>query len=214
MENFRVDTSEVDIDLVQPNTWNPKDTTEENEQNRERFEQIKKGIIEHGFMMPVTVRNFQGRFEIIDGFHRYRACKELGYSKLLINNLGDVKDEVARSLTILFERAKVETNPTKEALLLKEIYQMVGTYEDMERLLPYSASVIQDKVELVEHDWGKYDKSGGEDPTGLGDDTSIKFSFTVDRLFADNCNKALAMAGENKDEAFITMCESYLSNNG
>ena len=82
-------------------------------------------------MMPITVRETEnGIYEIIDGYHRYQACKELGYTKLLVNNLGKIKDEVAKSLTILFERAKVEPNSIMEAELLKNIYETIPSFSD------------------------------------------------------------------------------------
>lgn len=209
MENFRVNTSEVDIDLVIPNNWNPKDKLDENPVNNERYQQIKKGIQEHGLMMPVTVRTVDGltTYEIIDGYHRWLACKELGYTKILINNLGLLEDAVARALTILFERAKIEVNPVKEAELLKDIFALLPDYEAMAKLLPFDAAMIESKINLIQHDWDQYNKEGqgGDDEMGME-----KFFFKVGAEDAEICNKALGLTGEeNKDLAFINICKFF-----
>lgn len=205
----RINNITVGIEQIEPNPWNPKDSIEENAKNNERFETIKKGIVTHGYLMPVTVRKIaENRYQIIDGYHRWRACKELGYKELLINNLGTLTDEVAKALTIVFEKAKVETNPLKEAEVIREIYEILGDYGQMAQLLPYDEKVIQDKVELLDFDWGKF--NGENEPSEEEIQGTQQFIFKIKEpdIF-DTCNKVLAHIGDERTEAFINLCNQY-----
>lgn len=207
-EKFRVNTIEVDMGNVIPNNWNPKDAIKDNPVNEERFSQIKKGVVEYGLMMPITVRETEnGIYEIIDGYHRYQACKELGYTKLLVNNLGKIKDEVAKSLTILFERAKVEPNSIMEAELLKNIYETIPSFSEMAKLLPFDAEMIESKIALIEHDWDQQEESTEDEK---GEEDSVSFLFRTSVEDSEICNKALLLVGEDRESSFVEICHSYI----
>ena len=89
----------VKIDQVVPNTWNPKESIEDSEENREHYEEIKEEINKKGLFEAITVREIvKDSYEILDGFHRWTACKELGYKEIRINTLGVIDDKLAREL--------------------------------------------------------------------------------------------------------------------
>lgn len=64
----------IDITKIKPNPHQP----------RTQFAgELKKSIHNNGLLQPITVRLInQDSYEIIAGESRYRACKELGYSKI------------------------------------------------------------------------------------------------------------------------------------
>lgn len=209
-EKFVINEMEADIDSIRPNTWNPKDSVDENAQNRERLDTIKRMMTEHGQMAVIVVRendDGQSKYEIVDGFHRWSAAKELGWKRVRINNIGVVQNDVARALTIMFERAKVETNPTKEAQLISEMYKLLPSFDELSKILPYSPEIIKNKVELVNFDWEQFGKDGGKE--GEESDHMFRFAFKVDPEAADLCNKALSIAGDDKDLGFIEVCRYY-----
>jgi hypothetical protein len=100
-----------------------------------------------------------GYYEIIDGFHRFTACGELGYSKLPINDLGVISDTDARILLINREKAKIPLDPVKEAELIKELKAQFGTVEQLSGVLPYSVEVIEEKLKVLDFDWSSYSKT-------------------------------------------------------
>lgn len=90
----------VPIDDVRPNPWNPK--RKDNKEYLEVLESVKL----NGLTQPIFVRendNGESKYEILDGEHRHRAAKELGYSYIYIYNEGDVDDDLAKSLTLWHE---------------------------------------------------------------------------------------------------------------
>ena len=55
---------------------------------KKEFERIKKSLQEHGQMDPIIVREIEdNKYEIINGYHRWNAMKDLGYYECEIKNL-------------------------------------------------------------------------------------------------------------------------------
>lgn len=88
MENITENNQIVDINLLSPNKYNPKLDYNSTPELQREFERIKKSLIDHGQIDPVIVRKIENGYEIIDGFHRYCAMKELGWTKCEIKDLG------------------------------------------------------------------------------------------------------------------------------
>lgn len=90
--------------------------------------------------MVRTNPNDQSTYEILDGCHRFNACKELGYSKILIYDFGEMSDEMAKSYTIYWEMG---VRPDKQMFndLLIELKDQID--------LPYSVDFIEN-LELNE----------------------------------------------------------------
>ena len=63
----------VDIHQLDPNPWNP------NRQSEAVTKATSESIEEFGFIDPVTVRIVEGRYQIIDGEHRWRQAVEQGH---------------------------------------------------------------------------------------------------------------------------------------
>lgn len=92
----------VDMSLVVPNEYNPKISFRDNKENMEEFEKIKASIVVAGQILPVLVRELDGgKYEIINGYHRYEAMKELGYSTIEVKNLGKIDFDTAVSRALL-----------------------------------------------------------------------------------------------------------------
>ena len=128
----------VSIGLVRANTWNPKDSIEESESVRAMYESIRDEVEKKGLFEAITVREFEGGYEILDGYHRWRACKELGYEQIRINNLGKVDDKLARAITLIKEQKKVPLSELGVADIIGW-YDEQGVGEDIvQDLLGYS----------------------------------------------------------------------------
>lgn len=127
----------VDINEVRENTWNPKKV------KGKGYKEVIASIKNRGLLQPIMVRtnpNDQSTYEILDGCHRFNACKELGYSKILIYDFGEMSDEMAKSYTIYWEMG---VRPDKQMFndLLIELKDQID--------LPYSVDFIEN-LELNE----------------------------------------------------------------
>ena len=207
MENIKMDLQMVDVEQISPNAFNPKLDVEENSDNKERYEQVKKSIRVGGLDDALLVRQIEdGKYELIDGFHRWKACQELGYKKIIINNLGEISTEEAKQRLLRRENARIPIDPIKEAELIRDLANDF-TIEEMTELLPYSTEILQNKLDLLDFDWNSFEsKEGGE-----GDDGMQKIVLKVGEYQYNIIMKAISKSEGKDNETSITkICEDYI----
>ena len=71
----------------------------------ELVQEIAESILEIGQQAPILVRPDEGRFILVEGLHRFEACKALG-EKTIIGVL--VSTEIAHQKTLLSDSSEVE----------------------------------------------------------------------------------------------------------
>jgi ParB/RepB/Spo0J family partition protein len=71
----------------------------------ELVQEIAESILEIGQQAPILVRPDEGRFVLVEGLHRFEACKALG-EKTIIGVL--VSAEIVHQKTLLSDSAEVE----------------------------------------------------------------------------------------------------------
>jgi len=177
-------------------------------------ENKKEGIIKMGMVSPIDVRERDdGKFEIVDGYHRWRACRELGYSKILINNLGKISDEVAKKLVILKEKAKVPLDLVKTSMLLNELAKNTSL-EELALETGYDLPELKADLELINFDWEEYEKSLTGDKSDL---KTIEIVITKEQyeIFMKAVDK---IREEEKDiklgRALELICADFLAGKG
>ena len=116
----------VSIDEVSPNTWNPKADTSP------KYDKIKQSLEVNGYAQPIMVREKDGGYEIIDGYHRYKAALELGYSEIYV-----------------YDESKKSTE--KNAFLLDKIMlaPLALELKSMDMELPFTDREIQGFEKIV-----------------------------------------------------------------
>lgn len=134
----------VSIKCVQPNTWNP------NEMSESYYRKLKHGIQEllakAQRIPPIIVRplsDLPKHYEIIDGFHRWRALQELGESRVEVDVL-DVDDRTARILTNTLNYLKGQPDPSKYAQGIAELVESGATLSDLASWLPENEDDLAD----------------------------------------------------------------------
>lgn len=152
MDNFKTTKVEVEIDYIRPNKWNP------NVQDKKMFEKEKKSILELGFLGSILCREHEvtGYYEILDGEHRWKAAKELGYTKMMVENIGKIPDEEAKLLTILINNLKGKDDVFKRAKILEALN------EGQLSLLPFTAEEIEHEKQFVKFNFADFDN--GDEP--------------------------------------------------
>ena len=165
MEELKIDFKIVDIDLLVPNTWNPK------KDNPEEYQKVVDSIRNHGLKDSITVREKGKQYEIIDGFHRWKACKELGYTKIIINNLGIVDDIEARELTIVKQKISVPFDEVMYAQLLVDMLKESNREEILTKL-PISVEELDAYIKMAEFNFDDLGKDIDLDPDARINDTS------------------------------------------
>lgn len=145
---IRVNIQEVELKNILPNPWNP------NKQSDFIFEKERRSIREHGFIDPILVRERAGKFEIIDGEHRFRAAKIEGFEKIPVNNLGNVSDAAAKQLTIIMNETRGVADNELLSKLLKDLEGEIGR-DELFLALPMQSSIIEDLLANSKVDWSQ-----------------------------------------------------------
>jgi ParB/RepB/Spo0J family partition protein len=107
----------VGIDDVEPNEYNP------NRQSDHDFDLLKRSITEDGFTQPIIVllaKNANGKHPIVDGEHRWRAARDLGFTEIPVAKV-DMSMEQARISTLRHNRARGSEDIELSAQVLREL---------------------------------------------------------------------------------------------
>ncbi len=164
---INADNRVVPISKVRPNAWNPKLAYDTNDEGKKQFARIKKSLARHGQVDPILVRQAGRFFEIVNGYHRYRAALELGWKEIEVKNLGMVPDAYAKALAIATEDSHVALDQIAVAKLVKEILELdPQALED----LSYDEEDAAALQKLLDFDWDKMQKEAEGDELDDGDD--------------------------------------------
>lgn len=147
----------VEIDKVVPNSWNPKESIEESKENKKYYEEIKEEIRKKGLFEAITVREVKGGWEILDGFHRWTACKELGFKKIRVNTLGVIDDKLARAITLIKEQKKVPLSELGVAEVVNWFQEEGLGDSDIMDLLGYDEDTFKEYEGIADFNWENYD---------------------------------------------------------
>lgn len=183
--------SKIDVNpaLIDPNPWNP------NKQTPRVQEATRESIGRFGFIDPVTVRahpDIEGRWQIIDGEHRWRAAVDLGLKKIAATVL-DVSDSEAKKLTIVLNETRGEADTMDLAMLLAEI-----KVDDPNLLeaLPYTQEQLDNLVGLADlDDWNDLG-DGSKEPGAKADDGWTTVPVRVPALVASMFEQVVEMVQE------------------
>ena len=115
-----------------------------------KMSELKDSIKNSGLLQPITVRKISnGKYEIVAGERRYRACRELGMESIPVieMNVGDAR---GYDLSILENIQRENLNPIEEAesyLMLMEVYGY--TQEKLSEKLGKTRSSVSNKMRIL-----------------------------------------------------------------
>jgi len=109
---------EIPIDLIRPGKFQPRQ-----DMRAQALEELAQSIHQQGVMQPVVVREIgQGRFELIAGERRWRACQLSGLKAIpaLVKSASD-RDVLSMSLIENIQRE--DLNPIEQAVALQRLQE-------------------------------------------------------------------------------------------
>ena len=152
MQKLTTEKKIMDINLVYPCSWNP------NKQTDYTFQKMKQTIEEKGLFGSIIVRRCEssyvpGAVELLDGYHRWKACKELGWKEIPVEVVvQDVSDKESKFWNLYFNNTRGKDDILKRTQLMKDIEG------GMAQLLPFTADEIKNHIELGKFDFAQYEK--------------------------------------------------------
>jgi len=108
-----MELKKVRTEELRPNEYNP------NKMSGAKYEVMKSNIAEEGMLQPLLVNE---DMTIIDGYHRWKACKELGIEEVWAVIISD-GEERAKLKTLAMNKIRGKNNPVLFADLLKSLLE-------------------------------------------------------------------------------------------
>jgi ParB family chromosome partitioning protein len=106
---------ELDLDLLEPNRFQPRAQFDEG-----RLDELAQSLRTSGLIQPLVVRRHGERFEIIAGERRWRAAQRAGLLKVPVV-VRDVPDERLLEVALIENIQREDLNPIDEALAYKRL---------------------------------------------------------------------------------------------
>ncbi|HNX04109.1 MAG TPA: ParB/RepB/Spo0J family partition protein [Opitutales bacterium] len=101
---------EIDITLVEPSPHQPR-----REMDEALIAELAESIRQEGLLQPVVVREDKGRFQLVAGERRWRACQKLGQKKILARVV-HVGESSAAAIALIENLQRENLNPVDESL--------------------------------------------------------------------------------------------------
>ena len=136
---------EIPIDLIRPGKFQPRQ-----DMRAQALEELAQSIHQQGVMQPVVVREIgQGRFELIAGERRWRACQLSGLKAIpaLVKSASD-RDVVSMSLIENIQRE--DLNPIEQAAALQRLQEEFGyTQQEVAKEVGKSRESVANLLRLL-----------------------------------------------------------------
>ena len=136
---------EIPIDLIRPGKFQPRQ-----DMRAQALEELAQSIHQQGVMQPVVVREIgQGRFELIAGERRWRACQLSGLKSVpaLVKSASD-RDVVSMSLIENIQRE--DLNPIEQAAALQRLQEEFGyTQQEVAKEVGKSRESVANLLRLL-----------------------------------------------------------------
>jgi ParB family transcriptional regulator, chromosome partitioning protein len=116
---------EIDLDLVEPNSEQPR--TRFTEAN---LEELAQSIRANGIVQPIVVRRRGGNYQIVAGERRWRAAQRAGLQKIPAV-VKEVSDDKLLELALIENIQRQELNPIEEAKAYKNLINAIGLTQEM-----------------------------------------------------------------------------------
>ncbi len=135
----------ISLDLIDPNPYQPR-----KEFSEEELRELADTIREQGLIQPITVRKFNGRYQIVSGERRTRAAKLAGLSTIdaYIHDL--LSDKQMAEWSLIENIQRVDLNAIEVAKSYEQLINHYGyTHDDLSKSVGKSRSAITNSLRLL-----------------------------------------------------------------
>lgn len=117
---------EIDLDLIEPNSLQPRTNF-----NEEKLEELAQSISSNGIIQPLLVRKIEGgRYQLIAGERRWRAAQRAGVQRVPCV-VRDIPDDKMLELALIENIQRQELNAIEEAHAYKRLIETLGLTQEM-----------------------------------------------------------------------------------
>jgi ParB family transcriptional regulator, chromosome partitioning protein len=137
---------EIAIGAITPNPRQPRQNFDE-----DALDELASSITEVGLLQPVVVRSVMpGRFELIMGERRWRACQRAGLEHVPAIVRGTRDDELLRE-ALMENLHREQLNPLEEAAAYQQLLEdFEATHDELARKVGRSRPHISNTIRLLQ----------------------------------------------------------------
>ena len=135
---------DIDINSIKPSPHLYRNATDD-------VSDLAVSIQDKGVLQPILVRSRDSYYEIIAGHRRYKACKFLGWRKIICHVI-ELDDKEAFEVSLIENIQRKTFQPKEEALAFKDyvINFGWGGISDLATKISKSTSYVQRRIKLLE----------------------------------------------------------------
>ncbi len=140
-----VDKTTCAIDCLQPGKYQPRGDFDE-----ASLVELADSIRKQGLLQPLVVRPLaHGRYEIIAGERRWRACQQVGLAEVPVI-IRPVDDETAMAMALVENLQREELNAMDQARAIQRLVEEFNlTHQQIAELLSKSRTAVSNSVRLL-----------------------------------------------------------------
>lgn len=117
---------EIDLDLIEPNSLQPRTNFDES-----RLEELAQSIRSNGIIQPLLVRRVEnGKYQLIAGERRWRAAQRAGLPNVPCV-VKEIPDDKVLELALIENIQRQELNAIEEAHAYKRLIETLGLTQEM-----------------------------------------------------------------------------------
>jgi len=141
MAGDRMQIESIGLEKIRPNAYNPNVLPED------VLVKLRAEITQKGLCEPIIVRGGPEVYEIVDGYHRWLICRDLGLKEIPCV-VRDYNDTEAKIKTLQLNYMRGSAVPVKLAHLIYDLNKEVSLPELAKRL-PYEEPQMLDTLEFL-----------------------------------------------------------------
>lgn len=123
-ETIETSSTEIDIDLIEPNPEQPRTRFAD-----ENLNELAASIRANGIVQPIVVRKQGTRFQIVAGERRWRAAQRAELRRVPVV-IKEVPDDKLLEIALIENIQRQELNPIEEANAYRKLIEQVGLTQE------------------------------------------------------------------------------------
>ena len=144
VEENKKDVTEIDIDEIRINPYQPRKTFDS-----ESFNELAKSIEQYGVVQPIIVKKSIKGYELVAGERRTKAAKIAGLKKIPAI-IKDFDDQEMREIAVIENIQREDLNPIDEASSISNIIKLKGyTQEEFANKFGKSRTYVTNLLGLL-----------------------------------------------------------------
>lgn len=141
----KLSIQKISLDLIDANPFQPRRNF-----NDEEIAELAETIKQHGLIQPITVRKYNGRYQIVSGERRTRASRVAGLTEIdaYVHEL--LSDKNMAEWALIENIQRVDLNPIEVAESYQQLLENYGyTHDDLAASVGKSRSAVTNALRLL-----------------------------------------------------------------